>query len=836
MPSEKEVKRKFLAETVLSPEKYFPTKTLEALRFSRYQCGTCKRFFWAHHKQDVCGDPACSGGFRFIGKSPTKKKLDYIQAWQEYKRIHEQLGYTAIDRYPVVARWNPTTDFTIASIAAFQPYVVSGEIAPPANPLVIPQVCLRFPDIDNVGVTGHFVGFVMLGEHAFLPPEEYDTNKFLKDHVTWLQEGMGVSLKDLTIHEDVWAGGGNLGPSLEFFSYGLELSNQVYMQYEILPDGDLRELNIKVLDMGQGLERVAWFTHGGVSIYEHVFPPVMKKLREVTGVTFDGPFMKKFTPLSSYLNVDEVEDMDVAWRYVAKELHMPLEEVQQKIVPLAALYAIAEHSRALLFAITDGALPSNVGGMYNLRVILRRALGFIDEYGWDIDLADVCAWHADYLQPLFPELMESLDHVRDILAVEMRKYEETMRKTQSMIPKLLERELSPADFVQVYDSHGVTPEMIRDAAQKAGKSVKVPDNFYALVAERHEAPPAETKTEREHHLPIDKLPPTESLYFDDYTHVAFDARVLAIIGEFVVLDKTAFYPTSGGQLHDTGMIAGERVVDVFKQGPYIVHVMEHKPKFHADDTVHGEVDFDRRIQLAQHHTATHIVNAAARRVLGKHVNQASAKKDMEKAHLDITHYEAVTDEQLQQIEEEANRIVQEGIETDLSFMPREEAEQEYGMLIYQGGAVPGKNLRIVKIGDVDIEACGGTHLKNTLDAGYIKMLKSAKVQDGVVRLTFAAGRAAEKYKQKETQLLDRLASILKCSHEQIPARVEELFRLWKDAKKRKKKGEDVPELSLSETEEYAGDSVKRAAELLKTQPEHVEKTVERFMKDIEAWS
>jgi len=830
--SEKEVKRVFLAKTAINPENYFPTKTLEELNFSRYKCASCERFFWSHHKQEVCGDPACSGGFRFIGKKPTKKQLGYIAAWQEYKRIHERLGYKAIDRYPVVARWNPTTDFTIASIAAFQPYVVSGEIAPPANPLIIPQLCLRFPDIDNVGITGHFVGFVMLGEHAFLPPDEYDPNRFLKDHVTWLREGMGVALKDLTIHEDVWEGGGNLGPSLEFFSHGLELSNQVYMQYEILPDGDLRELSIKVLDMGQGLERVAWFTNGGASIYEYVFPPVMKRLREMTGIGYDGAFMKKFTPLSSYLNADEVENMDAAWRYVAKEMVMPLEQVQEKILPQAALYAVAEHSRALLFAITDGALPSNVGGMYNLRVILRRALGFIDKYGWDIDFAEVCAWHADYLQPLFPELMESLDQVRDILAVETQKYRETMKKTQAMIPKLLKKELSPEDFVRVYDSQGITPEMIHDAAVRAGKTVKVPDSFYAMVAERHEAPRAVTKTEREHHLPIDELPATEVLYFDDYTHIAFDARVLAIIGEFVVLDKTAFYPTSGGQLHDTGMIAGELVVDVFKQGPHVVHVLEGKPKFHANDTVHGEVDFDRRMQLAQHHTATHIVNAAARRVLGKHVNQASAKKDMEKAHLDITHYGAVTDEQVQQIEKEANRIVQEGIETKLSFMPREQAEQEFGMLIYQGGAVPGKTLRIVQIGDVDIEACGGTHLKNTLDAGEIVLLKASKVQDGVVRLTFAAGRSAQNYKRRQQERLDRLASLLKCAHEQIPGRAEELFVLWKDAKKKKKRGEQVPVLQLSSVDEFEGDVLQRVAELLRTQPEHVEKTIERFLNDL----
>ena len=185
-------------------------------------------------KQEVCGDPSCSGGFRFINNSPAKNKLDYIEVWKKFSKIHQDLGYTPIKRYPTVARWNPTTYYTIASIAAFQPFVVSGEVEPPANPLVIPQLCLRFNDIDNVGLTGaHFSNFSMMGQHCFVKPKDYDTNKYLQDHLTWLNKGMGISNNDLTIHEDAWIGGGNLGNSLEFFSKGLEISNLDYMQYSV---------------------------------------------------------------------------------------------------------------------------------------------------------------------------------------------------------------------------------------------------------------------------------------------------------------------------------------------------------------------------------------------------------------------------------------------------------------------------------------------------------------------------------------------------------------------------------------------------------------------------
>jgi alanine--tRNA ligase len=676
----------------------------------------------------------------------------------------------------------------------------------------------------------------MLGEHAFLPPKKYDPNKFIKDHLTWLQKGMGLHLKDITIHEDAWAGGGNLGPCMEFFSYGLELSNQVYMQYEILPDGELRELNIKVLDMGQGLERIPWFTNGAVSIYEQVFPPVMKKLRKITGVKLDDKFMKTFTPHAAYLNIDEVDDIERAWKKVADELKLPLNKLREKVLPNAALYSVAEHSRALLFALNDGALPSNVGGMYNLRVILRRALGFIEKYGWEIDLADVCEWHAVFLKPLFPELMENLDDVRAVLNVEKKKFLATQKKVKQILPKILEKDLKPKDFVTLYDSQGISPELIKEEADKLGKTIKVPDNFYALLAQRHEQKVPETKTEKETHLPLEKIPKTKILYYDDCEKTAFNAKVISIIDNNVVLDKTAFYPTSGGQVHDTGELNGEKVVDVFKQGPHIVHVMKETPKFHKGDKVHGDIDFDRRIQLAQHHTATHIVNAAARKVLGKHVNQASAKKDMDKAHLDITHYDAVNDEQLENIEQEANIIVNAGIKTELTFMPREEAERTYGMLIYQGGAVPGKELRIVKIGEVDIEACGGTHLKNTLDVGTIKMLKASKIQDGVVRLTFAAGRAAEEAEKGDKEVLDKLADLLNCDQDQIPGRVEELFKFWKNARKLSKKGESIPILKLKSSKKFDGDLLKQSADLIKTQPDHVIQTVVRFIKEIGEWA
>lgn len=837
MPTDAELKEGFKKKAQQNPEKHYPVKALKELGFGRQKCKNCGHNFWSATKQDNCGEPRCSGGFRFIGNSPAKKQLSYTDVWKEFVRVHKKLGYKPVNRYPVVARWNPTTEFTIASIAAFQPHVVTGAIKPPANPLIIPQFCLRFPDIDNVGITGHYVGFVMLGEHAFVPPKEYDINKYFKDHVVWLTEGMGVPLNELTVHEDAWAGGGNYGPCVEFFSRGLEISNQVYMQYES-PNGE-KELNIKVLDMGQGQERAAWFTQGTPTSYDATFPKVLEKLQKTTGVRINKELMKKFVPYSPYLNVQEVKNVDKAWEEVAKKTGMRTEELKNKIMPTAALYAIAEHARALLVALHDGALPSNVGGMYNLRVILRRALGFIDKHEWDVDVCDVCDWHAEELKPQYPELSEHLANVRKILEVEKMRYRATKQKTKSIVEKIAVQELTPKDLTELYDSQGIPPELIAEEAAKQDKKVKIPKNFYALVAAKHEKErePTITKTEREQKILLEGIPDTEILYWQDWKPKEFDAKALKIIDNNVVLDKTVFYPTSGGQLHDTGVLNDQKVVDVFKQGSIIVHVLAEKPKFKQGDTVHGKIDFDRRKQLAQHHTSTHIINAAARTVLGHHINQASAKKDLDKAYIDLTHYQNITDEELKRIEEEANKTVKKSIEIEKKLMPKEEAEQKFGFTIYQGGVAPGKTLRIVNIPGIDVEACGGTHLNNTSEAGTIKILKTSKIKDGIVRVYFVAGNAAKKYAEQKKEREQELASILGVKPEQVPARAEELFKKWKKARKavKKKQKTSPEELELTSTEAYEGDIISRTAKILGTQPPHVANTLKRFLKELEEY-
>ncbi|MDO9538292.1 MAG: alanine--tRNA ligase-related protein, partial [Thermoplasmata archaeon] len=667
MLSEKEMKKQVKVEASRDPDKFFPTETMRVLGLERKQCPKCGTYFWsANSERTVCGEPMCEGGYSFIGRKACAHQMDFIGVWQRFSDLFSKRGYTPINRYPSISRWNPTSEFTLASITDFQPYVVRGEVKPPANPLVVPQTCLRFNDVDNVGITGrHNTGFIMIGQHAFEKGDNYDQAKYFEDIHAWLIEGMGIPLEDFVYHEDAWAGGGNFGCSLEFFSGGLEIGNQVYTMYERVGD-NLKPLDIKVLDMGMGQERPAWFSHGTSTSYEPNFPTVMAKLFAIAGISHNGEekeTMAKFLPYSGLLNLDDSDDIDKVWVDIARKIDVDELKLRNQVMMSAGLYSVADHARGLLFALTDGGLPSNSGGGYNLRLIYRRAMDFIRKYGWDIDLADVCKWHAEYLKPQFPEMLDAIKEVTEILENEETKYHQTKEKALATVRRLKAKEtnVSVNDLLQLYDSQGITPDLL----VAEGLDVKIPGDFFAQVTALHETSEAAAKTLKEEKIDLGQLPETGILYYSDYLNLDFESEILVVKDNNIVLKETAFYPTSGGQLHDIGHLEGPgrvNVIDTFKQDGVIVHKVEGdlagwKPGI----KVKGHLDRARRIQLSQHHTVTHIINGVARQVLGNHIWQAGAEKTEEKGRLDITHYDSLTQEQLDKIESGANQAIKDAI-------------------------------------------------------------------------------------------------------------------------------------------------------------------------------
>ncbi|MCK5562840.1 alanine--tRNA ligase, partial [Candidatus Bathyarchaeota archaeon] len=349
----------------------------------------------------------------------------------------------------------------------------------------------------------------------------------------------------------------------------------------------------------------------------------------------------------------------------------------------------------------------------------------------------------------------------------------------------------PTDMLmQLYDSHGLPPEVVAETAKEEGITVSLPEDFYGMIAKSHiQAPTREAETPSELEAKLSGVPPTRMLYYEDPYLQKFEANVLQVVnGKYVVLDQTAFYPEGGGQPSDQGFLrfkGGQaEVTDVQKVGNIIVHVVKDTvPK--RKSVVTGTINWERRNSLMKQHTATHVLMGAARRVLGQHVWQAGAQKDVDRSRLDFSHFRRLTLEEMHKIEELANETVIRSVPVETSWKPRTEAEKQYGFRLYQGGVVPGKEIRVVNIKDWDVEACGGTHLRNTGEIGFIKILHTERIQDGVERIIFSTGLPALRAVQQKEALLWKVAEKLNAPLEKLEATAERVVAEWKQTRREK---------------------------------------------------
>ena len=782
----KELRARFAKEW----QKYYKLDFLVENGFERKVCKRCGKGFWTlDTKREFCQDQPCQY-YEFLGNPPTSRKFEYIEAWKHIEKFFVKNGHTSIRRYPVVCRWFPTLYFNNASIVDFY-RTENGNVVFdfPANPLVVPQFCLRFNDIPNIGVTGrHYGCFVMVGQHSLHNPRT--GAGYWKEKCTELDfellKSFGIAPEEIMFVEDVWLGPGAFGSTLEYFVRGLEIGNEVFTEF-IITDaekGEFREMDEKVIDMGAGLERFAWLSQGTPTSYDVTFKPVLAELRKRVPVEYDEQLFLRYSKLAGALNFDEVADLKKTKQAIADKLNVDVWELDRKIEPMQALYAICDHTRALAFAITDGALPSNVAGGYNLRVMLRRALGFVSKFGWKLDLADVCEMHAKQLKDMAPELGENADEIRKILEVEERRYGETKERTRKIVEYVATsgEKIDDETLIKLYDSDGITPEMVAEA----NPEVKVPADFYLRITERHMS---QKKEEEARPFDVSGVQKTRLLYYDEPEVLEFGAKVVKIFeGNKIVLDQSYFYPTSGGQLYDSGTIDGNEVVDVNKYGDVIVHKLKSADGLKVGDKVSCKVDKNRRQILKQHHTGNHIINLSARNILGSHVWQHSAMKDVDKAKIEITHYDALSDDDVRKIEDYANTVVKKAVPVHVEMLPRGDAEQKYGFRIYQGSqGVPSREVRIVSIDNLDHAACGGLHCRNTSEVGLITILDTKRTQDGIVRLTYASGEVALKYLEEKERILIEASESLNVKYDELPKAVEQLFKNWKEKRKELKK-------------------------------------------------
>ena len=738
MLDKKEILREFSAD----PDRYYKVKLFEEQGFVRKSCVKCGRFFWTLNTgRDFCPDDS-DDTYSFIGEPPTTKRFDYTQAWKEVESFFVKNGHTSVSRYPVVCRWRDDLFFTIASVVDFQRIMGSKVVFEfPANPLVVPQTCLRFKDLENVGVTGrHFSSFCMIGQHSIPENSGYWKDECVDLDYRLLTDQFGINKDEVVFVEDVWAGGGSFGPSLEYFVQGLELGNAVFTEFQ----GELGKhttLDQRIIDMGAGLERFAWITMGTPTAYDCCFGPINQKLFEKIGIDSDSEILRKyFTEIAKA--IDNFDDLNDVRRHAIKSAGITEDNLSRMITPLEGMYLIADHLRTLIFAITDGALPSNVGGGYNLRMMLRRINGTIARLNLKLDIDDLIDAHIDYLKDTYPELDEKRQDVKTILRLESQRYEESKIHMKKKADKVREKGIPTVDeLITLYESDGITPEYLKEI----NAIDEIPSSFYSKLSDLHQSEKKKAIAE----LPLDGIPETEMLFYK-HDPMEFDAKVLRVFDDYVILDRTSFYARGGGQEPDHGTIAGFAVVDVDKHADIIVHKLEGGTPDEGE-TVSCKVDETRRSNITKNHTSTHIINASSRKVLGSWIWQHSAFKEDDHARLDITHHSSLTDDQVKEIERAANDLVKENLPVSIDYFDRGTAEQKYGFRIYQGGVVPVKFVRIVSIKDRDIEACGGTHVKKTGDIGLIKITKTKRIQDGVVRLEFVSGQNAYEYLKSQEE-------------------------------------------------------------------------------------
>ena len=802
--------------------------------YVRKLCPKCKKYYWTQNpKQETCGEATSEGcaSYTFIGNPPTKKSFTLSQMREAFLSFFEKHGHARIEPYPVVARWRDDIYLTHASIIDFQPYVTEGIAPPPANPLVISQPCIRMVDIANTGPTfgRHLTIFEMGGAHAFNYPDKelYWKDQTVWYHHDWVTKDLGVKSEEIVYKEEVWSGGGNAGPCVESIVRGLEVATLVFMQYKVVNDKFIK-LPIRTVDTGYGIDRYTWLSQGAPSGFHAVYGNLLNRIFKMAGLTrIDSELLNKIARVSGLVNLDKTASRLKTRRKEAELVGMRVEELDKFLVPIENAFAVADHTKSLSFILSEGVVPSNIQEGYLARLLFRRIYRLLRMLQIPDKLYDIVDMQIDLWSKDFPQLREMRNEITEMLKSEEVKFEETIVRGEGMVKRISnelkagKKKVIPMEtLIQLYDSHGLPPEIVKQAAEKEKLEVEIPDNFYALIAQRHmqvSKPVEEEEVKHEEWLEtaMEKLPATQQLYYEDQYTREFEAKVLKVVGkEYVVLDGTCFYPEGGGQPADGGYLKFDgkkvEVVDVQKVGKVIVHKVKGlAPKMGS--VVKGELDWDKRYSLMKNHTATHVVGGAARRVLGQHVWQYGTQKGTESSRLDISHYRRLTLEEVQKIEILANQAVLRNIPVETTWMPRNEAESRYGFRLYQGGAVPGKEIRIVRAGDWDVEACAGTHLKNTGEIGFIKIIHSERVQDGVERLTYSIGIPAVKAVQENERLLVKLSETLNAPLEKLDKTVEKLAREFKEASAERRKL--IKELAEKESASVSGKTMEKADEV-----------------------
>ena len=530
----------------------------------------------------------------------------------------------------------------------------------------------------------------------------------------------------------------------------IELWNLVFIQFNRTEDGSFKELPARHVDTGMGFERIVAVLQGVKSNYDtDLFRPLFDAISEISGVEYSG--------------TDEA--VAVAHR------------------------VIADHVRALSFAIADGALPSNEGRGYVLRRILRRAA----RYGRTLGMHEPFIYKlvpvlADVMGATYPELLEKHQYIATVIKSEEEGFSNTLDRGielfENVAAKLIarkERVFPGNEVFRLYDTYGFPVDLTRLMAEERGLEVDLEGFEKAMSEQRRRAQQAQQFQfeVRDFFGDAEEIPNSR---FVGYDTLETEVRIVSFKGNEFLLDQTPFYGEAGGQVGDTGVIFSPdhsfevKVVNTIRAGTRIVHIGEVQSGRFEDvlqKPLVARVDAERRKAIARNHTCTHLLHKALREVLGKHVNQAGSLVAPDRLRFDFTHFEKISESQLDEVERRVNEIIRANFAVEVLHKTFDEAKLMGATALF--GEKYADVVRVVKIDDYSLELCGGTHLDFTGEIGYFRITTESSVAAGIRRIEAVTGEAADKILRQEKRELAKLRQMLNVSSGELLEKVKTLL-------------------------------------------------------------
>lgn len=769
------------------------------------------------------------------------EKMGLNEIREKFLEFFRSKEHLVLPSFPLVPNNDKSLLLINAGMAPLKPYFTGQEI-PPSNRVATCQKCIRTGDIERVGKTArHATFFEMLGNFSF-------GDYFKEEIIPWSWEFATEVLKLpvdrlwVTIYQDddeafeIWnkkvgipaerivrmgkednfweIGQGPCGPCSEiYFDRGkdrgcgkpscamgcdcdrfMEFWNLVFTQFDKDEEGNYNLLAKPNIDTGMGLERIAVIMQDADSIFEI---DTMKNILD-----------RVCNSAKTEYGISKKKDL--------------------------SLRLITDHIRSVTFMVSDGILPSNEGRGYVLRRLLRRAarhgklLGIKDAY-----LFELCDIVIENSKGAYPELIEKKDYIKKIIRLEEEKFEETIDQGIIILSQYIDEMKTECKNIlpggkafKLYDTYGFPIELTMEILEEQGMDVDINEFNIEMEMQRNRARSAREET---NYMGIDsdlymKLPSEISTTFSGYGELTAHGNVLAIIRDnglmasaiegdeaSIILDNTSFYAEMGGQVGDKGIISGSgfkiEVLDCKKTpNGKIIHIARLlQGQVKIGDEVVTSVDKSRRMDIERNHTATHILHSALREVLGNHVQQSGSLVSPDRLRFDFTHFEAISEDDLRTIEIYVNDKVLESLTVEVKETALDDARRMGATALF--GEKYGSVVRVVNVGDISMELCGGTHVKNSSSIGLFKILSESGVASGVRRIEAVTGIGALKHIESLHNTIKEVAGVLRTPVKDLLKKAESLVVEIKD------KDKEIEELKSRMATDAAQDIIKSAVDI-----------------------